>query len=95
MFESLVIEIVFFFLLQASVVEGQEQGIADALFVAQQNLKDEAGESLIDDTSIEMALTDVVNGGTTTKSRAHRCQRYSPPLHVDGLSCAGACTCFV
>ena len=48
------------------MVEGQERGIADALFVAQQHLKDEAGETLIDDTSIEMALTDIVNGGTTT-----------------------------
>ena len=77
------------------MVEGQEQGIADALFVAQQNLKDEAGESLIDDTSIEMALTDVVNGGTTTKSRAHRCQRNSPPLRTEGVCCADTCTCFV
>ena len=45
------------------MVEGKERGIADALFVAQGHCRDDEGRALIDDTSIEMALTDVINGG--------------------------------
>lgn len=74
--------------MQDTVVEGQERGIADALFVAQQQLKDEAGESLIDDASIEMALTDIVNGGETlapfTVAIAPRANR-SPPASRCGV----------
>ena len=48
---------------KATVVEGKERGIADALFVAQGRFKDDQGRPMIDDVSIEMALTDIVNGG--------------------------------
>ena len=50
---------------KATATEGQERGIAEALFVAQGHFKDEQGQPIIDDVSIEMALTDVINGGTS------------------------------
>ena len=49
---------------QATLVKGQERGIADALLVAKEEIRDEDGNPILDDTCIEMALTDVINGGT-------------------------------
>ena len=48
---------------QASYIEGQERGIFDALYGSQRRQLKDGAPLVISDKAIEMALTDIVNGG--------------------------------